>query len=465
MVGLVHVGGVDVHENVLDGRLLGRQAHLSTQDTVLERHLGGLLALHHADEVADKVVVSAKVTAAGGAEGMRLGDVLVVAIQLDLTSVEVKLDRNLIADDIRAALGSAMAGDKVLGIGHVHAVVVLDDDGAAVLDGVILGVAAVLTDDVAVADLSDVLGALGAGLGVGAVLAHKAGGLVTLEHLLGFHGAHANGTSAAQQRVDVVQVVGGLLQKQTARDALVAIPLVVVAAGVGHVIDGLNVSDLTDLAALDELSGVADHAGGAKREGNDHAVVDVHNGLQSGQILLGRADRLFEEYGHVVLRDQHGVFGVAVAPCTDANAVELFGVHHLLGIVVVGDALPAKIVQKTRFSRFHVDIHDGGDLDLTRCHHELDQTVDSVTVTDNADIQHSKKSPLYVLFAAEQHVLDAQVGFTLPKLFEKSTLILSIAFSHFIRNLFVAFVSQAHRNYSTNKFICQHLHLRNFFAN
>ena len=86
------------------------------------------------------------------------------------------------------------------------------------------------------------------------------------------------------QEVDIVHIVGGLLQEQAARLLRVAIPAVVIDAAVGHVVDGLHHGQAAQPAALHNALHLLRDGGKAQREADHHPVLaPLGGGAQLGQ--------------------------------------------------------------------------------------------------------------------------------------------------------------------------------------
>jgi len=229
----------DIDKNVFQRRFFGSKAHFCTEDSFIQGGAGGGGAFHNLKEVFHQFFITAEMTAAE-IKVNGFADLFHVMENMDNTGYEIELDGAKVADQSGTALAGAVSGDKVLGICHMQSVFIFDQGAAAVLISGVFCKAAVFTNGKAVMVFADVFRAFGAGFGIGTIGTFQAGFFVSLKNLLGFHAADSDGLQAVQQIVDVIQVMGGFLQKQTAGLVFVPIPFVVVAPGVVDIIISLH---------------------------------------------------------------------------------------------------------------------------------------------------------------------------------------------------------------------------------
>ena len=89
--------------------------------------------------------------------------------------------------------------------------------------------------------------------------------MVPFEMQLGGLSAHGNGALACE-KVDVVDIMGGLLQEQAAGLGRVAVPAVIINAAVGDIVDGLHHRKPAQHAAVHNALHLQCDGGKAQRE-------------------------------------------------------------------------------------------------------------------------------------------------------------------------------------------------------
>ena len=210
---------------------------------------------------------------------------------------------------------------------------------------------------------------------------------------VGLPGHHrGDGGRDAEQRVEVVEVVRGLLQPHAARDVEVPVrrPCVVDPA-VRHVVDRLHLVHDAQPSAVDDFHDRPKERCHPHREGDHHRLLAAPVGVAKGGDLLVRdGDGLFEVQRQPDRRRLHGHRRVDVAPCPYQQRVEVPRVaEQLVGVGEEG-RVPLRQLRAKKSSASAVTVRVGH-------RHHPDTAVDSTknpeqrsgptTQPDNAEIQ------------------------------------------------------------------------------
>ena len=226
---------------------------------------------------------------------------LVVIKNVHRVVVKFQFQRCVVADDAYHTLAGGFARNKILRVNGVHAVFIVHQHRAAVLVAGVNGKATAVGHAVPIPIGGHVAVTFRAGCAFGAIGAVQAGRVIPFEDPFGGHGAKIFHVRLAQQEGNQIQIVGSLLQKQAAGFVIVAVPAVVIAAPVGHIVASLHLADRSEHTGGYDLSGPNGQRCGTQREGHDGFVVHFfENGAKAVGVFFMRANGLFQKNGYAV---------------------------------------------------------------------------------------------------------------------------------------------------------------------
>ena len=128
---------------------------------------------------------------------------------------------------------------------------------------------------------------------------------------------------------DVVNIMRRFLQKQSAGQARVAVPAVIVHTAVRHIVDGLHHGDAPKRAAFDQLPQADRDICRAQREGHDDPVQLPLCRLPQRPVLrFADADGLFQKQRNVPLQNLDRQRRMQRAARADEYAVRLAGAEQ-----------------------------------------------------------------------------------------------------------------------------------------
>ena len=196
-----------------------------------------------------------------------------------------------------------------------------------------------------------------------------------------------------QYVLDIVEIVGCLLQEQPTGDAFVPAPGMVIPRPIGDVVPSLHVLHFADLPAVDNGLGLAYRQRRAQRKGNHRLGRGrFSSSVQGPQLLHSDRYRLFEKQRDIPAQHLHGIRGMGIAPRADHAPVQFLVVQHFPCIRIKADAVgrqagmaqPPPHRRQIRIRhRCNFDIHP----QLQQ--HVLNQIAQSAAEADYADFPHT----------------------------------------------------------------------------
>ena len=128
---------------------------------------------------------------------------------------------------------------------------------------------------------------------------------------------------------DIVDIMRRFLQKQSAGQARVAVPAVIVHTSVGHIVDGLHHGDAPECAAFDKLPQADRDICHAQRERHDSPVqLSLCRLAQRPVLHFADADGLFQKQRNVPLQNLDCQRRMQRAARADEYAVRFTGVKQ-----------------------------------------------------------------------------------------------------------------------------------------
>ena len=199
-----------------------------------------------------------------------------------------------------------------------------------------------------------------------------------------------------QYVLDIVEIVGCLLQEQPTGDAFVPAPGMVIPRPIGDVVPRLHVLHFADLPAVDNGLGLAYRQRRAQRKGNHRLGRGrFSSSVQGPQLLHSDRYRLFEKQRDIPAQHLHGIRGMRIAPRADHASVQLLAVQHLpRGFVIPNGFGMQTGMRHPGPSRSFVQIRKSYNLhiQLQLQQHVLDEIARPAAVANHADFQHTDPS-------------------------------------------------------------------------